>query len=237
MEKQEINSKELQHKLHKRLLESGWADKLKGFTLSKDFQSILDTLIEDTEAGKRFVPSLKYLFRAFEECSYKDTRVIIIGQDPYPYIDVPDGLAFSCSKVHKAQASLDYMHKEIKRTVYPDSDYVEKLDLLPWAKQGVLLLNSALTVLNRQPGSHYLLWRPFIVYLIDILIWNTEKEEVVWVFMGNKAKEYMDIIPDNFHKLYCVHPAAAAHNKQEIWNSGNIFNEINKKITGDKIIW
>lgn len=236
MEKQEVNPKDLQQKLYAKLVPSGWADKLKGFLLSKDFVDILEVLIKDTEEGKRFVPSLKYMFRAFEECPYKDTRVIILGQDPYPQIGVPDGLAFSCSLTEKAQASLQFMNKEIKETVYPDKDY-EILDLLPWAKQGILLLNSALTVINRQPGTHYLLWRPFIVYLIDILIWNTEKQDLVWVFMGNKAKEYMDIIPDNVHKLDCVHPAAAAHSKLEKWNSGNIFNRINSKITGDKIIW
>lgn len=236
MEKKEVNSKELQEKLHQRLANSGWGDKLKGFTLSKDFRDILDTLISDTNEGKRFVPSLKYIFRAFEECSYADTRVIILGQDPYPQIGIPDGLAFSCSLTDKAQPSLEYMIGEIKRTVYPNKDYTIT-DLLPWSNQGILLLNSALTVINRQPNSHYLLWRPFIVYLIDTLIWNTEKEDVVWVFMGNKAKEYMDIIPDNFNKLSCTHPASAAHNKLESWDSGDIFNLINNRIKGDKIIW
>jgi uracil-DNA glycosylase len=237
MEKKKIDPKELQEKLHARLGPSGWADKLRGFTLSKDFIEIIEYLINETEEGKRFVPSLKYLFRAFEECSYNDTRVVIIGQDPYPQIGVPDGLAFSCSLTQKAQPSLEYISKEINKTVYPDREDYSIIDLLPWAKQGVLLLNSALTVLNRQPGTHYLLWRPFIVYFIDIMIWNQDKQDVVWVFMGNKAKEYMDIIPDNFHKLNCIHPAAAAHNKAERWDSGDIFNLINKKIKGDKIIW
>lgn len=236
MEKQEINPKDLQQKIYNKLISSGWADKLKGFLLSKDLIDILEVLIKETDEGKRFVPSLKYVFRAFEECPYDKTRVIMLGQDPYPQIGVPDGLAFSCSLTGKAQPSLAYMNKELKNTVYSDKDY-EIIDLLPWANQGILLLNSALTVINRQPGTHYLLWRPFIVYLIDTVIWNPEKQDTVWVFMGNKAKEYMECVPDNFHKLDCVHPAAAAHTNKDTWYSGDIFNKINNSIKGDKIVW
>lgn len=73
---------EIRDKLVEKLRESGWTDKLKGFLLSEDFLKILEFLrIERFENGKRFTPPLKYLLRAFEECKYKDLRVVIIGQD------------------------------------------------------------------------------------------------------------------------------------------------------------
>lgn len=238
MEKKEINIPEMQDKLYKRLEPSGWGDKLKGFLLSNDFTKILEVLVKDTEEGRRFVPTLKLVFRALEECHYKDTRVIMLGQDPYPsQVNIADGLAFSCSLTGKAQPSLQYMSDEIKRTVYPDKNYTLDPDLLRWAHQGILLLNTALTVTLRHPGTHYLLWRPFLVYLIDTMIWNPEKQDVIWVFMGSKAKEYTDTVPDNFHKIETIHPAAAAHQKAEMWDSGDLFNKINSKIKGEKIIW
>lgn len=238
MEKKEINIPELQEKLYKRLQPSGWGDKLKGFLLSNDFVKILEVLVKDTNEGKHFVPTLKLVFRALEECPYKDTRLIMLGQDPYPSaVGIADGLAFSCSLTQKAQPSLQYMSDEIKRTVYPNQPYALDVNLLRWAHQGILLLNTALTVTLRHPGTHYLLWRPFLVYLIDTIIWNPEMEHTVWVFMGNKAKEYSDTVPDNFHKLETVHPAAAAHARAEMWDSQDLFNKINQKIKGEKIIW
>lgn len=238
MEKKVINIPELQEKLYKRLQPSGWGDKLKGFLLSNDFVKILEVLVRDTDEGKHFVPTLKLVFRALEECPYKDTRLIMVGQDPYPSaVNLADGLAFSCSITGRAQPSLEYMSNEIKRTVYPNDRYTLDPDLQRWAHQGILLLNTALTVTLRHPGTHYLLWRPFLVYLIDTIIWNPEMEHVIWVFMGNKAKEYSDTVPDNFYKLETVHPAAAAHAKSETWDSQDIFNKVNAKIKGDKIIW
>jgi uracil-DNA glycosylase len=238
MEPKKVNIEELQEKLYKRLLVSGWGDKLKGFLLSNDFVKILEVLVDDVYQGKHFVPTLKLVFRALEECHYKDTRVIMLGQDPYPSgVGIADGLAFSCGLTGKPQPSLHYMSEEIRRTVYPNQRYVLDPDLKRWADQGILLLNTALTVILRQPGTHYLLWRPFLVYLIDTIIWNPEMSHVVWVFMGSKAKEYTDTVPDNFHKLEVVHPAAAAHSNAEKWNSNDLFNKINEKIKGEKIIW
>lgn len=232
-----VDKEEIKRKLYDKLIPSGWGNKLKGFLLSQDFDLVLNRLIQDKNEGKRFVPGVKHMFRAFEECPYDKTRVVIIGQDPYPYIGVPDGLAFSCGFTNKVQPSLNYIFKDIEDTVYPGQKYEREPNLVRWASQGVLLLNTAFTVNEKKPGTHYLLWRPFLVYVLDSIIWNPDKIDTVFVFMGNKAKEYSDLIPDNFHKLECSHPASAAHNQLESWDSGKIFNRINSSITGDKIIW
>jgi len=76
-----ININEIKEKLSAKLVESGWSRVLRGFIFSNDFDNILQALIKDTQEDKRFTPSLKYLFRAFEETPYDDLKVVIVGQD------------------------------------------------------------------------------------------------------------------------------------------------------------
>lgn len=76
-----INLQELKSKLHEKLIPSGWGLKLRNFTQSAEFDQVLEYLVEQSEKGKRFTPPLKYLFRAFEECSYDNLKVVIIGMD------------------------------------------------------------------------------------------------------------------------------------------------------------
>lgn len=77
----EINIEDLQSKLYQKLKPSGWGDKLKTFIGSDDFVSIIKALVKDVEEGKRFTPTLKQVFRAFEECPYADLKVVMLGQD------------------------------------------------------------------------------------------------------------------------------------------------------------
>lgn len=233
-----VNLQEVQMKLYERLKPSGWGDKLKGFILSDDFLKILQSLLKEAKDGKRFTPQIKQIFRAFEECPYNDLKVIMIGQDPYPYPLVADGLAFSCSNDGKVQASLRYMFKEIEDTVYPMKGYEWNPDLMRWANQGILMLNIALTTTVNKVGQHYILWQPFLAYLFDILTFNNPG--LVYVFMGKKAQEWISSIPSNNWILTCSHPASAAHMNQERWDSGDIFNktsELVKKNYNYNIIW
>ena len=77
----EIDLEQIKLKLYNNLKDSGWGDKLKTFLLSDDFYKILETLLNDAKAGKRFTPIAKQIFRAFQECPYNKVKVIIIGQD------------------------------------------------------------------------------------------------------------------------------------------------------------
>ena len=79
--KTNIDINEIKEKLSAKLVKSGWARVLRGFIFSNDFDTILYALIKDTQGDKRFTPSLKYLFKAFEETPYDDLKVVIIGQD------------------------------------------------------------------------------------------------------------------------------------------------------------
>lgn len=229
---------EIKHKLYERLRPSGWGDKLKTFIISQDFDKILKQLMLEAKEGQRFTPVLKQVFRAFEECPYKDLKVVIIGQDPYPYAGVADGIAFSCSNDGKVQASLRYMFKEIERTVYPEGGYVWDPDLKRWANQGILVLNTAFTTTIGKVGQHYALWQPFMAFLLDTLMYSNPG--LIYVFMGKKAQEWAESIPDNNYKIFTTHPAFAAHTNAESWDSGDVFNQVSKILMDnnkEKIIW
>ena len=233
-----INLKDIQSKLYERLKPSGWADKLKGFLLSDEFYKILEELYKEAQEGKRFTPPLKQLFRAFEECPYDKLKVIMIGQDPYPYPNVADGIAFSCSNDKKIQASLRYIFKDIETNVYPNEGYTWNADLARWSNQGVLLLNTALTTTINKVGQHYQLWQPFIAYVLDTLAFS--ETGLVYVFMGKRAQEWMKSVPKANHILTTSHPAFAAHIGAETWDSGNIFGRVNqlmKKYYDTEIKW
>jgi len=187
MIQQAVNLEEVKEKLIERLTPSGWAKKLRGFIKGQDFTKTLQALLDERDAGKRFTPPLKQVFRAFEECPVNKLKVIIVGQDPYPYFGVADGLAFSCSNTNKVQPSLQNIFHAIEHTVYQDFPTYQDPNLTRWAKQGVLLLNSALTCQVDKIGSHYHIWKDFMAYVMDIL--NYTDTGMIFVLMGKQAQE------------------------------------------------
>ena len=228
---------EIKLKLFEKLKPSGWDRVLKSFIFSTDFDDIIKKLWDLSQSDKRFTPPLKQLFRAFEECPYNELKVIIIGQDPYPQLGVADGISFSCSNTQKLQPSLRYILEEVNRTVYNGHEISKDVDLSRWSKQGVLMLNTALTVEVRKIGSHYDIWHPFTSYLLDTL--NVNNTGLIYVYMGKKAKEWDVLTSDFNHKFYVKHPASAAYSGST-WDSNNLFNEVSElteKINGEPIIW
>ena len=216
--------KTIQEELHSRLKKSGWAEILEDLILGDIFSRVLETLYTQRLSGTRFTPKISELFRAFEECPYDKTKVVIVGQDPYPSAEHADGIAFS-TKSTKHPTSLRVIHKEIENTV-GYSSWV--LDLKSWSNQGVLLINTAFTVAIAQPGSHTEIWRKFVEELFEIL---NLQENLIFVFMGRVARGWEDKITNSQRKYFVSHPASAAYNGTDIWDSKNVFNEINKLIT------
>lgn len=237
----EVNIEKIKSALIEKLRNSGWVGALKGFLLSYDFDDLIIKLATRVSMGKRFTPPLKIAFRAFEESSYDETKVVIIGQDPYPQLGVADGLAFSCSLTNVAQPSLRYISEAICRTVYGiELEYeFSGPNLEKWANQGVLLLNYTFTTDIGASGTHYDIWKPFISYVIDTI--NTKKDKVVFVFLGKKAQELIPLVDINKHAvLKASHPASAAYTGSEQWDCNDIFNDINKLLVINSsrvIIW
>ena len=137
----------------------------------------------------------------------------------------------------KVQPSLRYLFKEIESTVYPDGMTWDP-DLKRWSNQGVLMLNTALTCEINNIGSHIKLWEPFMNYMFDAL--DSRFTGLVYVFLGNKAKTWNSHISNQNYKFFVPHPASAAYRKHNVWESGDLFNKINKIIHeqyGERIVW
>jgi uracil-DNA glycosylase len=236
---QSVDLEEIKRKLIERLKPSGWATKLKSFVYSSDFDKILESLYNEREAGRRFTPPLKQVFRAFEECPLSNLKVVIIGQDPYPYLGVADGIAFSCGNTKKAQPSLENIFSAIKKTVYPGEIVDQNPDLTRWSNQGVLMLNKALTCQVDKIGSHYDIWHNFVMYVIDML--SLTNSGLIFVLLGQKAQEIEGSISQSHYILKASHPASASYTRSE-WECNDLFNEVNKIIERNngadyKITW
>lgn len=228
---------EIKLKLFEKLKSSGWDRIFKSFIFSSEFDEILTKLYTLTQQNKRFSPPLKQVFRAFEECPYDKLKVVFIGQDPYPQLGVADGISFSCSNTGKVQPSLKYIFEEIERTVYNEFPTYQDPDLKRWSNQGILMLNTALTVEVGNIGSHYDIWKPFTAYLLDWL--NNYNPGLIYVYMGKKAEEWSDVIDDNNHKFFVKHPASAAYNGSK-WNSDDLFikiSDLTKNLNNESITW
>jgi len=232
-----MDIEQIKQKMFDKLEPNGWGKVFKSFIFSSEFEKILTKLWDLSNENSRFAPTLKQVFRAFEECPYDKLQVVIIGQDPYPQLGVADGISFSCSNTNKLQPSLKFILQEVDRTVYNNNVISEDLDLKRWSNQGILMLNTALTVEIGKIGSHYDIWKPFTAYLFDYL--NNNNSGLIYVYMGKKAEEWSEVINDNNYKFNVKHPASAAYNGSK-WDSNDIFNKISKVVkenNGNNIIW
>lgn len=246
-----MNIEKIREQLKTKLAESEWDRVLNEFIDSSDFEILMKEIAELNKENK-LTPNTKQIFRAFYECPYDELKVIILGQDPYCEIEIEydekgkikketniaDGLAFSCSNTNKPTSVLNVIFDEIKNTYYKDECwYAWEPDLTRWAKQGVLLLNTALTTEPDKIGMHYIIWKPFMEYLFKKL--NELNHRMIYVFMGAVAKEWAKKIPESNYKFYCYHPQSALYS-DGIWESNDIFmriNEIVESNNGTKIIW
>jgi len=201
------------------LEKSGW-NIVKEFIQQPYFDEVLVKLIDQVQDNKRFTPKYKDIFNAFIECPYEKTKVVMIGQDPYPQLGVADGISFSCSHTKKENPSLRYIFDELQKQ-YPDAS--RDPDLKRWSNQGVLMLNTALTVQVGKIGSHYSIWVPFVEYLFKEL---NKRDDLIIVLLGKKAEQY-EFKLNNNTILKVPHPASAAY-KGGKWDSKNLFSKVNE---------
>lgn len=173
------------------------------------------------------------IFRAFELTPFEQVKVVILGQDPYPFGDHADGLAFS-SKLAETPASLRVILKEVDRDVVRTKDHKEfekafpTNDLTSWAKQGVLLLNTSLTVRAGEVNSHRGMWRELLQEVLKSLWLDyTPKVFMLW---GSEARENMwqeATLYTRKHKiLEAGHPATASKGR-DLFSGSNHFSRAN----------
>lgn len=182
----------------KTLLNKNWNFLLKTTNYIQILSKIAVQIKKDIDLGKSILPEKKYTFRVFNDINPEDIKVVLIGMDPYPTKDVPDGLAFSCSNSLKPNASLKKMLDCIE-TIYKDDNSIgslDKLDLSRWLKQGVFLCNTALTVEEKKPGTYISLWKPFTQLWIEEL--SKAYPDKIWILLGNNAQEFKPYIKQGY---------------------------------------
>ncbi len=153
-------------------------------------------------------PHMNDIFNAFKYTSYENTKVVILGQDPYINENEAHGLSFSVKHGVKTPPSLKNVYKEIEGDLGITLDNHGNLE--KWAKQGVLLLNTTLTVRSKSSASHKGNgWETFTDNVIKII--NQKKEPVVFLLWGNPAKAKAELITNKNHLvLLAAHPSPLA---------------------------
>lgn len=184
-----------------RYFEKGWYAKLKPYLESEEFYKLAFKINEDRKKFLILPPQdSDLLFKVFRFTSYDKTKVVILGQDPYHGPDQYDGLAFSNSTQHIAQPSLANILEEVENDIYDgfNLDRVTNLSLYGWAEQGVMLLNTAHTVKQGNPGSHLGYWKVFTENVIKAI---NERDYIVYLLWGRKAQEFKQFITNPKSKI------------------------------------
>jgi uracil-DNA glycosylase len=192
-----------------------------------------------------FFPEKKKVFRAFELTPLDEVKIVIIGQDPYHQKlengkPRAQGLSFSVSKDDEVPMSLQNIFKEIKNE-YPDYVIPNNGDLTRWAKQGILLLNSSLTVEPGKAGSHGVIWHGFLSKILEAIGERNQEmsnKKCIYFLWGNQAKDIGEYAPENSIKLITSHPSGFSVTKG-FFGCGH-FKEANRILVEqglDPIIW
>lgn len=190
-----------------------WYKPLEKMLISDYFTELL-AYLDGIYSKQVIYPTQKNVFKAFE-CDYNSLRIVILGQDPYPNQNAT-GLAFANPDVYglKLSPSLKMIKECVENTAYDGLNIDFSPDLLHWKEQGILLLNTALTVKEYSSGSHSELWAPFTRTVIKAI--NNYKSGIIFMLWGNHAQEYEKYIDSNRHTILKYHhPSFSARNNTE----------------------
>lgn len=207
-----------------------------------------DSLLKELISMKRdkhilLCPSPKNTFKCFNLCSLSNLRVVIVGQDPYPnYLNnrpVATGLAFANSS-DTLEKDYSPSLKVLRDSFIDFGSQSESINfdssLESWERQGVLLLNTALSCQKDKVGSHTLLWRPFITLLLTNL--SKVATGIVYVLMGSYAQSFESCINKDFNYVFKVnHPSYYARVHEDMPDIGYKINQILIGQNGYGIKW
>ena len=217
-------------------LESSWLKVLKD-EFEKPYMKSLSVFLNNEKKNNKIIyPPGSKIFNALNLTPFNSVKVIILGQDPYHGQNQANGLSFSVEIGNKIPPSLQNIFKELNSdlNILPS----QHGDLSNWAKQGVLLLNTILTVESSKPSSHSNKgWEIFTDKILHSL--SSLKENLVFILWGKKAQEKISLIDESKHKiLKSPHPSPYSANNgffgSQPFSKTNFFLE-SKNI--DKINW
>lgn len=207
---------------------------------SKVLKSIYDKLDDQTNISKidkiltnlNIYPPIPIIFNAFNHFDIKDTKVVILGQDPYHQKSQAMGLAFSIFSDCKIPPSLRNIIKEINNEYSNPEINNHNGNLMYLVEQGVLLLNSSLTVLDSKPGCHIKLWEEFTNKIIEHISKNNE--HIVFMLWGNYSRSKKEFIDTSKHCiLETTHPSPLSANKGFL--GSNHFKQCNQYLESKQI--
>lgn len=205
-----------------------------------EIYKIIDVKREEYSKSKlQIFPSNEYIFRALNYFEINETKVVIIGQDPYHGFNQSTGLAFGINNNVKIPPSLRNIKNELKSDLNID---LQDQTLEKWAKQGVLLLNASLTVVQGKPGSNINLWNIYTSNLISEL---NKLDNLIFVAWGAFAHNKLKDIDETRHKIIVSsHPSPLSCMKKygefPCFNGSKPFSKINKllnELDKDVIEW
>lgn len=198
------------------MLQNKWKIVLKD-EFNKPYMINLLKNLEQEYEKKQIYPPKQQIFNALNYTDYDDTKVLILGQDPYHQQGQAHGFSFSVNKGVKIPPSLKNIYKELQNDLgfsIANNGY-----LIKWANQGVLLLNSILTVVEGTPNSHKNIgWANFTDAVIKAL--NKKETPVVFIFWGNNAKEKQQFVTNKNHLvLTSCHPSPLSATRGDFFGS------------------
>lgn len=217
------------------MINNQWGELLKD-EFNKDYFIELQSFLTEHEQNSTFFPPKGQVFNAFNKTSFEDTRIVIFGQDPYHDDNQANGLAFSVNEGVPIPRSLNNIFKEIASEF--NCELPKSGDLTSWASQGVLLLNSTLTVEAHKANSHQKIgWQTFTDNVIKLL--NTKKTPIVFMLWGNNSKKKAKFITNPHHLvLTSAHPSPLSAYNGFFGNNHFIqANEFLKQNGFDEINW
>lgn len=212
-----------------------WKEIIKS-EMKKDYFVNLTHFIEKEYKTQTIYPPKEQLFEALKLTPYEDVKVVILGQDPYHQKGQSHGLSFSVKEGVKIPPSLRNIYKEIENSMNVPAP--KSGDLTSWAKQGVLLLNTVLTVRDSSPNSHKGKgWEIFTDTIISSL--NNHKTPIVFMLWGNDAKKKISLITNEKHLiLTAAHPSPLSASRGFFGcNHFNLANCFLEKNNLSKINW
>lgn len=186
------------------MLGNGW-DEVLNAEYKKDYFLNLKDFVLNEYNTKTIYPKINEIFNAFFYTSFKDVKVVILGQDPYHGINQAEGLSFSVKKGVKKPPSLVNIFKELQDDL--GCSIPEHGSLVSWTKQGVLLLNAVLTVEKDKAASHKEIgWEKFTDAVIREI--NKKDTPVVFILWGSYARSKKNLITNNLHYIIeSAHPS------------------------------
>jgi uracil-DNA glycosylase len=207
-----------------------WYSKLEPFLRTEEFLNIGKTIALKRQRLDIF-PLREEVFRAFQKTPLKDVKCVILGQDPYPNLYKHEPVACGLSFCPRNSNYLPPSLRIIKEKINTSYESEEDIDIVSWAEQGVLMLNTALTVEHGRAGSHSKLWEPFTQEVFKVL--NESSTGVIYLLWGKEAQVYEQFIGPNNYVLKAAHPVSAVY-RGNVWDCNHFIetNEILNKNFG-----